>query len=935
MALVKPRPGASAPRRSFFSSIHSCMKHHVKKVARLTGILQAEKRPDHFGGVFTVHDDPSKKPDKEEERKVKGILERLRHYGIDTMVESNVQYALRASSSNGDSEAAFRLLMLLQDTFEGIVKPYTPETRLVGAVNRENVTCYLDALLFAMFARLDSFEAMLYDNFNDLPRKKLAGLLRLWVNMLRTGLLITTDITAHLQSALSECGWADATRLKQQDPSEAFTFITGQLELPLLTLKMDLYHTGKEDPQDDHKFVNERLLEVAILDEPPEGSSVLTLEDCLEHYFNNRIEVKRHMEERRRNTLKSANSGQPDSSIKKADTEPGLHVEVVDITDRSDTPLVQSPAVETPVEPSPSQSKDPLERLRPTSGRKRADSIFSQRKIELKELEHGQVTETDGAPDTRPGRKMSTRTEVLMPAWQFFKLLPWYTDHQPTSDAQVAAHFAKKRPVLGICLKRYAYTMEGQATRRNDYIDIPLEIGVPNFVSDEHMQQDGPLVGNFRLLLQSVVCHRGVSVHSGHYVTLCRGRATNAQRQQAQDSEYGSPDSEEVEDPWMLFDDIARERVRYVDIHQALKDETPYLLFYQVQPIGDDGHSIHDLPTYAEATSRSHSETMATLEKPYLHEPPGSDNALANSTLNLHHIESHSSQPRSEVTDFANGSTRTSLDVNNTGMDLPRGRSSGSFAVYPPAAGAADGQRRRSIAFDARSFVGSNAGGSDPASSSVPATPSEEKSTGGFLGLRSKIGTRRGSRGTKSAAASRSRPTSVVDENRNGSRFSLNMSKLTQRMSRGNGGEAASQQQQEQVSAPSVPAGIVILEPPQLPADGPAKAATPGDQEKPIDPAAADSSAHSHPLGTLHVDSPAKPSKPDPGTSTTSLPSHSEEGPMATATVTSIPDDKAASKESLKPKPNHTGTLSKRKEEKAAKRRSKGLAKEERECVVM
>lgn len=45
-----------------------------------------------------------------------------------------------------------------------------------------------------MFARLDSFEAMLYNSFDDVPRKKLAGLLRLWVNMLRSGKLITTDI---------------------------------------------------------------------------------------------------------------------------------------------------------------------------------------------------------------------------------------------------------------------------------------------------------------------------------------------------------------------------------------------------------------------------------------------------------------------------------------------------------------------------------------------------------------------------------------------------------------------------------------------------------------------------------------------------------------------------------------------------------------------
>ena len=79
---------------------------------------------------------------------------------------------------------------------EGIIREYSLGVKLVGAVNREKVTCWLDALLFAMFARLGSFEPILYRSFDDQPRKRLALLLRLWVNMLRTGKLITTDIVS-------------------------------------------------------------------------------------------------------------------------------------------------------------------------------------------------------------------------------------------------------------------------------------------------------------------------------------------------------------------------------------------------------------------------------------------------------------------------------------------------------------------------------------------------------------------------------------------------------------------------------------------------------------------------------------------------------------------------------------------------------------------
>lgn len=125
---------------------------------------------------------------------VKAILARLQKYGITTFNEANVSYALQATNSAGNGDEAMRLLLLFEDTYEGLVKTYDPSTKLLGAENRNGVTCYLDALLFAMFARLDSFEAMLYNSFDDLPRKKLAGLLRLWVNMLRSGRLITRDI---------------------------------------------------------------------------------------------------------------------------------------------------------------------------------------------------------------------------------------------------------------------------------------------------------------------------------------------------------------------------------------------------------------------------------------------------------------------------------------------------------------------------------------------------------------------------------------------------------------------------------------------------------------------------------------------------------------------------------------------------------------------
>jgi hypothetical protein len=136
--------------------------------------------------------------------------------------------------------------------------------------------------------------------------------------------------TKHLQEALAACGWEEAANLEQQDTSEAFSFITEKLELPLLTLKMDIFHTGKEDDKDDHKFVQERLLEVAVPDDA-ERERPIRLEDCLESYFNNQVEVVRRLERSNtRSSVKSARSPFFDKSSYEREWSEGAstHVEV-------------------------------------------------------------------------------------------------------------------------------------------------------------------------------------------------------------------------------------------------------------------------------------------------------------------------------------------------------------------------------------------------------------------------------------------------------------------------------------------------------------------------------------------------------------------------------------------------------------------------------
>lgn len=162
----------------------------------------------------------------------------------------------------------------------------------------------------------------------------------------------------------------------------------------------------------------------------------------------------------------------------------------------------------------------------------------------------------------------------------------------------------------GICLKRYSVLANGRAVRRNTHIDIPLEIGLPHFIQDDAMSEDGPAFGNFKLSLQSAVCHRGNSVNSGHYISLVRSH------EQDTDSLNGESGGK-----WMRLDDLAKERVAYVDVQDFLRKESPYLLFYQVQPIeGDPGNAdtwrapdSEGPPSYAVSESRDSGVADLTL----------------------------------------------------------------------------------------------------------------------------------------------------------------------------------------------------------------------------------------------------------------------------------------------------------------------------------
>lgn len=625
-----------------------------------------------------------------EASKVEDIQRSLDRLGITDVTVEHIRDILATKFANGDPERTVQFIDIEQKASSGVIIPYDPSVHMVGAENRSAVTCYIDALLFAMFSKLDAFECMLKNDFPvDDPRNKLVTLLRIWVNMLRSGKLIHTDLTKVIQDTMAECGWSDARLLEQQDTSEAFAFLTEKLELPLLSLQVDLYHQGKQD-KDDHKIVYERLLNLAVPSDP-DGNGV-KLEDCLEEYFNTQVDVLRDSEE--------AKKADPDATNPSLSPKLLIPVQIQLVRDgeTSSTPaaVTSSPLEMSPAKPvantlvEKDEDQDREEEAEVGEQATGDEEAFPALAVEEKakaakskkeyfdegaaEQAHdvsapasqqvngtsqssplGDVSQSNASGDqstassSNPLRNRSAsviqrvllddqgrptssenialrkRTSlkgstvvraVTIPAWQFFRLIPWHAvkSTEPQSNVEVAMNF-DQRPVVGICLKRYAMTESGRPQRHNTYIDIPESMRLPHFMLADgpHIEEEtNGLATEYKLVLQSVICHRGDSLQSGHYIAFARvaPKLLTDNRKHAIDP---PPDYEEAQ--WVKFDDLEiGNRVTFVeDIKESLKVEMPYLLFYQIVPMVDPPGPSTDStaggpPSYDE--SRSSLERM-------------------------------------------------------------------------------------------------------------------------------------------------------------------------------------------------------------------------------------------------------------------------------------------------------------------------------------
>lgn len=144
-------------------------------------------------------------------------------------------------NNDWDQKKAMSDLLDYEEASHGILvePPSNAKLKLLGSENDGGTSCYIDALLFAMYISNTSFDPLLtYDIPVEEENKiKLQTIMRLFVNKLRKGHFINADYVHWFRKVLHDAKWNGQDQhghWTQEDSSELFQFITEMFELPYL-----------------------------------------------------------------------------------------------------------------------------------------------------------------------------------------------------------------------------------------------------------------------------------------------------------------------------------------------------------------------------------------------------------------------------------------------------------------------------------------------------------------------------------------------------------------------------------------------------------------------------------------------------------------------------------------------------------------------------
>ncbi|KAF9958599.1 hypothetical protein BGZ70_009137 [Mortierella alpina] len=372
--------------------------------------------------------------------------------------EETADYLL--SSYRWDIDQTLQYCQDLVQAVQGSLVPVQQETKLNGAVNDQMTSCYIDALLFAMFARLSAFEGLLNVNLDAeddsdsdgsgeveesrreeerqehlLHTHRLQTWLRMFVNQLRSGRLIQAHVVKELRQHMYSCGWHcpgpydPPGSSRQEDSSELFMFLTEKLHLPYLPLEQRLLHGAKMSADDD-KVITERMLQISISrpESPTQELSPTKHESAFSRFLSPKT---------------------PWHSSKNTSQDPG-----------------QSP-----------------------------HEILSLENLLEQHFYDSTLTGIRRLVSSGTGAPLSPGVEVPVSAWQVLELLPFYSSSNEqggiihASQSQYPADVV----ILPLILKRYSIGPDMQARRISTPIDIPRRIDFSRFVNPQSTHTPVPL----------------------------------------------------------------------------------------------------------------------------------------------------------------------------------------------------------------------------------------------------------------------------------------------------------------------------------------------------------------------------------------------------------------------------------------------------------
>ncbi|KAI8082940.1 ubiquitin carboxyl-terminal hydrolase-domain-containing protein [Halteromyces radiatus] len=461
--------------------------------------------------------------------------------------------------ANWDMNQALKDIEDIQEASYGLLTspPTTTSLPLLGSENEQGTSCYLDALLFAMYIGLTSFDPMLLDQEEQLIHKKhhLQRTLRLFVNKLRSGQLVKKSTVAQVRRGLEQTGWygqdPETHHWQQEDASELFLFLTSIFELPYLPFQLRLFHGANKD-MDDDRIMTDRLLPLSLptMEKDDDIIEPLRLETILlDHFYNSVVTgVKRNvnMENERRQCLDtqeylSTSWGSSSTNGTSDSTDKCLTI----VTTNTTTPTLMD-----------DKGKD----------KKNMDTFGNDPKTPIQQQQQQQQREVD--------------------AWQAMELLPFYSSSNELGDmiddGQQHYFSPDTHLVLPIVLKRYKLNHHQQ--NGNYYVKDERPVQVPDtipFLQFVNRNTDNAVCSqcnaemDYLMVLKSVVCHQGSSPYSGHYVAYAKMYKTSAT----------SPNI------WMKLDDLDLDHRVQTDIkEETVLDQVSkngYLFFYELNRLCD------------------------------------------------------------------------------------------------------------------------------------------------------------------------------------------------------------------------------------------------------------------------------------------------------------------------------------------------------------